>query len=242
MVPSAVTYAFGFAEASEPFATMVRRAPAKAQPHARLSNGLGMKTVAKPAAPDATAGSLDFAGLVRGDQAAFRAYYDEYADLILFVARRFGLAPAAADDVLQETFYRLFRKARTIEDGSKVKPWLVTTARRLVIDQIRKAGREAPLASGDARERADLTVMSDDVEGLEREIELKAVATLVAEIAEAPGGDTFRAFYVEGLTARAIASRNGEAVSTVTTRLSRLRRRFLERFHEHLRALRDEET
>jgi RNA polymerase sigma-70 factor (ECF subfamily) len=201
-----------------------------------------MKTVAKPAASDAAAGVLDFAGLVRGDQAAFRAYYDAYADLILFVARRFGLAPAAADDVLQETFYRLFRKARTIEGASKVKPWLVTTARRLVIDQLRKSGREAPMAAGDARERADLATGGDGQESLEREVELKAVADLVAEIAETPGGETFRAFYVEGLTAKAIASRNGEAVSTVTTRLSRLRRRFSERFREHLSALRDEET
>lgn len=60
---------------------------------------------------------------------------------------------------------------------------------------------------------------------------------LVEEIAVLPGGADFKAFYVDGRKAKDIAAAHGEAVSTVTTRLSRLRERFRERLNSRLQQL-----
>ena len=49
--------------------------------------------------------------------------------------------------------------------------------------------------------------------------------------------ETLRQFYAEGLSTKEIARRNGEAVSTVTTRLSRLRARFKDEFRRHIENL-----
>ena len=82
-----------------------------------------------------TAGSLekDDAGLIKacrkGDETAWNALVDRYQRLVFAVPRRAGLSEAQSADILQEVFLTLFQKLDEIKDPSKVRSWLVTTAK-----------------------------------------------------------------------------------------------------------------
>jgi RNA polymerase sigma-70 factor (ECF subfamily) len=159
------------------------------------------------------------------DQTTFRQLYEAHVGFVQLVAKRAGWKDTAADDVVQETFLRLYQKPPDSLDEKAVRGWLATTARRVIVDLARKTHRER--VSGDSVDEATTgSLWFQDDEALERELELLAVREIVDELSSLPGGDDFRAFYVDGLKAREIAERRGEAISTVTTRLSRLRERF----------------
>jgi RNA polymerase sigma factor (sigma-70 family) len=89
-----------------------------------------------------------------GRRGAWSTLVRRYQRLVHTVPRRAGLSAEAADDVLQATFTRLFEKLDTIEDPSRVRSWLVTTARRETLDLLdvrrRDAQREIEGEGGEA--------------------------------------------------------------------------------------------
>jgi RNA polymerase sigma factor (sigma-70 family) len=53
-----------------------------------------------------------------------------------------GLDPAEADDVFQITFIRLSQRLSTLKDPSRVRAWLVTTARRVALKALGRVRAE----------------------------------------------------------------------------------------------------
>jgi len=87
-----------------------------------------------------------------GDDAAFPLLYRRYERrLLAFLAPYVG-DPALAEDLLQETFLRVFRQRASYEPRSAFRTWLFTIARNLALDQFRRRRslREAtpPLGEG----------------------------------------------------------------------------------------------
>lgn len=76
-----------------------------------------------------------------GDAKAWSSLVQRYASLVYTVPRRARLSGAAVDDVFQLTWMRLVEHLDTIEDPSRVRAWLVTTALRETLAQIRDTGR-----------------------------------------------------------------------------------------------------
>lgn len=70
------------------------------------------------------------------DEELIRALYDEHAGpLLAFVLRLVAGDRHRAEDVVQETLLRAWRNADQLRGSSRpVRPWLVTVARRIVID------------------------------------------------------------------------------------------------------------
>ncbi len=67
--------------------------------------------------------------------------------------RRAGLSEAQAADVFQVAFSRLFENIDRIDDPSRVRAWLVTTAKRetlRLLEQARRQGTLGPAEDGDA--------------------------------------------------------------------------------------------
>ncbi|WP_460783123.1 sigma-70 family RNA polymerase sigma factor [Microbacterium tumbae] len=61
---------------------------------------------------------------------------------------------AVADDIIQETLIRAWRTRRILEqDPEKVRAWLFTVARNLVIDDVRSARRRREITVADVPER-----------------------------------------------------------------------------------------
>lgn len=65
-----------------------------------------------------------------GQQAAWSTLVRRFQRLVYTVPRRAGLSEAQAADVFQTAFQRLFEHLDRIDDASRVRAWLVTTAKR----------------------------------------------------------------------------------------------------------------
>ena len=114
------------------------------------------------------------------DEALIRALYADHGRALLAYATRLTNDRAAAEDVVQETLVRAWRKSDVVTNGQgSVRGWLFTVARNIVIDQARaRAARpaevaaavEAPAAERDhADQVVDSMVVLDALEGLSPE-------------------------------------------------------------------------
>jgi RNA polymerase sigma factor (sigma-70 family) len=88
----------------------------------------------------------------RGEQPAWAALVRRYQRLVYTVPRRAGLDEAAAADVFQAAFSKLFEHLARIEQPERVQAWLVTTAKRETLALLRERSRRAapPAAADDA--------------------------------------------------------------------------------------------
>ncbi len=156
----------------------------------------------------------------RGEHAALETVYRAYVDLVAAVARRgFVLdrqggahVPGAAtdaeqQDIIQETFTRAFaEKARLSYDGLQpYRPWLMRICKNLMIDRVRKAGREISHPEIDLG--ADDTLPEPELSLDERRLQ-HATAAFVAQLDE-PSATLYRLRYTEGLPQHRVATEMG---------------------------------
>ncbi|RVT80695.1 sigma-70 family RNA polymerase sigma factor [Rhodobacteraceae bacterium CCMM004] len=81
-----------------------------------------------------------------GDRAAFGTLYDRTAAKLLGVSLRILSDRASAEDVVQETFIKVWHKADTYVAGRAAPmTWLITIARNTAIDRLRARGEAATL-------------------------------------------------------------------------------------------------
>ncbi len=116
-----------------------------------------------------------------GEASAWEALVHRYKNLIYAIPHRMGLGPSDADDVFQITFARLAERIESLENPSRVRAWLVTTARRIGLDTVargRVRGNTAgPEALSEVRDPADLA--SDELERLQnRDLVRRALGRL----------------------------------------------------------------
>ena len=83
---------------------------------------------------------------------AFRAFYERTArPLWAYLARTTG-SPHAADDLLQESYYRLLRSTMAFEDDAHRKNYLFRIATNLLRDRHRRPTLEVALPDDDAEQ------------------------------------------------------------------------------------------
>lgn len=80
----------------------------------------------------------------QGDAAGWATLVRRYQRLVYTVPRRAGLSEAEAADVFQFSFARLVESLPRLEDPSRVRAWLVTTARRESLRLLELRARQAP--------------------------------------------------------------------------------------------------
>ena len=107
---------------------------------------------------------------VDGDEAAFRLLFDRYAPLLFRLTRRHLDSAELAEEVVQQTFFRLHGARNDFRRGSKLRPWVMTIAMNLVREHWRRRKRrkmttlevdarpapEPEFMPMEARERANL--------------------------------------------------------------------------------------
>lgn len=79
----------------------------------------------------------------RGEAAAWAALVQRFQRLVYTVPRRAGLSGAESADVFQQTFARLVEHLARLDDPSRVRAWLVTTARRETLKLLEQRRRFA---------------------------------------------------------------------------------------------------
>ena len=153
-----------------------------------------------------------------GDRPAFEALYSATSAKLYGVALRVLRDRAEADDVLQETFLRIWNNAdRYVATGLSPMTWLITIARNLAIDKLR--ARRRPMADMD-----DAAELPDARPGPEAAaIAAGEAARIGACLDELPTerADAVRGVYLDGATYQELATRHGVPLNTMRTWLRR---------------------
>lgn len=163
----------------------------------------------------------------QGDEAAFRALVDRYADRLYRTAWSLLGNSADAEDVVQETFAGAFRGLAGFGERAAVRTWLLRILVRQAarVRQRRKRERTVSIAEDIAEQDPSLTSPSPS-DSIDRETDVLAMlAVLSPEHREVL---VLREF--EGLSYDEIAQTLGVPQGTVESRLHRARRELRERF------------
>lgn len=77
----------------------------------------------------------------RGDADAFERLYREHAPAVFTLATRLTGDRAAAEDIVQDTFLRMFGFLSGLRADTPLRPWLKRVAANLAIDRLRRESR-----------------------------------------------------------------------------------------------------
>lgn len=78
--------------------------------------------------------------VARGDSAAFAALYDALGSAVYGLARHVVRDPSRAEDITQEVFLDVWRKASGFDSSrGKAKTWVMTIAHRRAVDAVRRS-------------------------------------------------------------------------------------------------------
>ncbi len=168
--------------------------------------------------PDADSDDALLDAIRARDERAIAALYDRYGRLAFGLAYRVVGERNAAEDVVQEAFLSVWRRAASFETTrGSVRTWVLSIVHHRAIDRLRgTAGRTRQDAPLDDFER---TLAIDDPWGevsltIQRETLRKAIATLPDAQRQA-----VELAYFDGYTQQEIATRMDVPVGTVKGRL-----------------------
>jgi RNA polymerase sigma-70 factor (ECF subfamily) len=157
----------------------------------------------------------------RGDAGALRLFYDRLAPRALALASRIVGVAGDAEEVVQEAFLQVWRRARRAReyDPSRGEPdaWLVTIVRSRAVDRLRSrasAERTLQASANEPPVKASVSPLEDAERRAERERVSNALGGLPAEQRAC-----LELAYYEGLSHSQIATRTGIPLGTVKTRL-----------------------
>jgi len=152
----------------------------------------------------------------RGDSNAFDSLYDEVAKAVFGLARRVVRDPARAEDVTQEVFLEVWRKAASFDAGrGRAKTWIMTIAHRRAVDAVRRSesqkrqDHQAAPEEVSHDEPADAVVQAEE-HGAVREC-LETLTELQLE--------SVRLAYFNGYTYGEVASLLERPLPTIKTRM-----------------------
>jgi len=174
---------------------------------------------AAPALPAAETSDEDLVRLIAGrDEAALATFYARYRQLAFAVAMRVVGDAGRAEDVLQDAFLAVWRKAATYQPGrGSARTWLSSIVRNRAIDIVR-ARRERPVL---AQEELLLglhdpapAVFDQVAASLDGEVTRNALRELPDEQRQA-----IALAYFGGLSHSEIASHTGLPLGTVKSRV-----------------------
>jgi RNA polymerase sigma-70 factor (ECF subfamily) len=164
-----------------------------------------------------------------GDPAALRTLYDDHAPRAMAIALRILQRPQEAEDVVQDTFLEIWRRARPFEGArGGAAAWVVSIARRQAIDRLRasRAAVAAPDGTAGAEDLVPTVQLSlaGQTEGQRDQTRVPAaLAALPAEQRE-----TIEHAYFDGLSQAEIAAQTGTPLGVVKMRMNLAMKRLTE--------------
>jgi RNA polymerase sigma-70 factor (ECF subfamily) len=173
-------------------------------------------------APTTEAADEQLMALIQdGDEAALATLYRRHTPILRTVISRVVHNDADVDDLLQEAFVEVWKRAQTYDETKgKVLGWLITMARRRAIDRVRRRQAYAR-AEERLREQTDLEPEStqDHVAADANASDHAAILReMLATLPEAQREALHLAFY-QGMSQREIAAKTGVPLGTIKTRL-----------------------
>jgi RNA polymerase sigma-70 factor (ECF subfamily) len=164
--------------------------------------------------------SAALARVAAGDRAALELVYRDTSAKLFGVILRILNDRGEAEDVLQEVYITVWRKA-SVFDPARASPitWLVAIARNRAIDRLRSgtgARRAAPIE--EAGEVSDPAPAASEL--VESAQESRRLAGCLDEL-EARQSAAIRAAFMDGLTYEELAARSGVPLGTMKSTIRR---------------------
>jgi RNA polymerase sigma-70 factor, ECF subfamily len=155
------------------------------------------------------------------------AWRELEARLRPYVARR--VPPADVDDVVQDTFVRMYRGLSSLDAEERFGPWAYRVAASAIGDHQRKRSRHPVVADPEgAAQGGPVALEADD--GLEADL-AECVALFVARL-PSPYREAVTLTELQGLTQKDAADMVGVSLSGMKSRVQRGRERIRRMFEE----------
>jgi RNA polymerase sigma factor (sigma-70 family) len=147
-----------------------------------------------------------------GDESAWAELVERFSRYVFAICSQgFRLSRHDAEDVFQDVFTRAYENLPKLRNDDAVRPWLAQLTRRLCIDRLREATREAPV------EDLEPDGLDEVIETLD---EAMSVREGLARIGE-PCGDMLDRFYARDQSYRTIGDELDLPAGTIASRISR---------------------
>jgi RNA polymerase sigma-70 factor (ECF subfamily) len=154
--------------------------------------------------------------VARGDSHAFESLYDELSPAVFGLARRVVRDPARAEDVTQEVFLEIWRKAARYDSGlGKAKTWVMTIAHRRAVDAVR---RNESQKRQDDRAAPDEVSHDEPADQLIKTEEHGAVRSCMETLTDLQL-ESVRLAYFNGYTYNEVAALLEKPLPTIKTRM-----------------------
>ena len=151
------------------------------------------------------------------DPQALRGVYDRCAGIALAVALRILRSRSEAEDVVQDAFVEIWKRAGSFDARrGSLNAWVVAIVRSRALDRVRARGSaERAVQSMQREDEVPVPLPIESAEQRQdRERILAALATLPEEQRR-----VLELAYFEGLTQKEIAEHTGDPLGTVKTRV-----------------------
>ena len=173
--------------------------------------GLRLVSAGGPADIDVLIGRV-----ARGDAGAFESLYDELASAVFGLARRVVRDPARAEDVTQEVFLEVWRKASRYDRAlGTPRTWVLTIAHRRAVDAVRRSESQK---RQDNHGAPDEVIHDEPGEAVIREEEHGAVRGCLETLTELQL-ESVRLAYFNGYTYNEVATLLDKPLPTIKTRM-----------------------
>ena len=158
------------------------------------------------------------ARIAEGDAVALGELYDRHGRTVFGVLYRMLGAPEPAEEVAQDAFHAVWRRARSYRaDRGSVRTWLLAIARNAAIDWRRTKGRRVEREAA-IDEAAELVEDTHEDERVIASLRAERVRAAIAALPDEQRVVLSLAFW-SGLSQREIADRTGTPLGTVKSRV-----------------------
>lgn len=173
-------------------------------------------------APEELSDEILVTQVAQGNSDALEVLYDRYASTVLGVSLKIVGDQALAEDMLQETFWRVWKSAGTFQSQrGTFTSWLFRIARNLAIDAYRRRNvRPQALNVEDGREPILEAMPDPDTDVAEQTQSILKNRQVRNALASLPRvqRQVIEMAYFYGMTRLEIAEATGEALGTIHTR------------------------
>lgn len=155
------------------------------------------------------------------DKRALEDLYDRYAASAMGLALKLIGERSAAEEIVQEAFWRVWKRAATFELGrGQFSAWLFGIVHNLAIDEMRRRRVRPQTVSTDSDDESILEVPDRDMDVAEAAFANVSGELVRAALAQLPANQrsVIELAYFHGLTHQEIAAHLNEPIGTIHTR------------------------
>lgn len=152
--------------------------------------------------------------VVQKDESALSLLYDRYSGLVFSEAKRILRDAGAAEEILQDLFYQIWRTASQFDPArGSLAGWLVVVARNRAISKLRRKG-----GKGEELQENAVDLRVDLESSASQNLLVEKVRKVLGGLPEGQRAAVEYAYF-EGMSHTEIAAKMGEPLGTIKTRI-----------------------